>query len=479
MIIKVSGYERCWLQWFSTQWVFAFTVHINIFLHQFEAMKEKQNNKNTILDVDLPLHCWYRFVLSFPPHLVRKYLSDFRLSKHDVILDPFCGTGTTIVEAKKNGIPSIGCDAHPLAVLASRVKTHWGYDLKAIASILSKIVHQAERSFTTHGLLPITSLSQSVMTDLPSSNFALNDDENEILPNGFISDRPLRRILILRNEIENETSDHSVLVKDFFLLALANVIANGACNFAHGPEIYRKKSIIDYDVLTHFSAQVNRMCYDLKENVVINNIDVHSQVFFEDARLLSRISDGISAVITSPPYPNEKDYTRTTRVESILLGLITSPKMLRSVKNSLIRSNTRNTFAEDRDAEEVKDFQSIQKICQAIEERRNFLRKTSGFERLYHKVVAHYFGGMRLHFRSLHARLREKAQLAYVVGDQLSYLMVHIPTARILSEIAESEGFRIVRFDHWRNRQATRSKYGGELNKKLKIREEVLILERS
>ena len=47
----------------------------------------------------------------------------------------------------------------------------------------------------------------------------------------------------------------------------------------------------------------------------------------------------IDAVITSPPYPNEKDYTRTTRLESVLLGLITSKQQLRSFKHTLVRSN--------------------------------------------------------------------------------------------------------------------------------------------
>ena len=45
---------------------------------------------------------WYRFVLSFPPHLVREYISRFDLGSGARVLDPFCGTGTTIVECKKN-----------------------------------------------------------------------------------------------------------------------------------------------------------------------------------------------------------------------------------------------------------------------------------------------------------------------------------------------------------------------------------------
>src|SRR6266481_4717929 len=79
---------------------------------------------NALQKEDLPIHGWYRFVLSFPPHLVRQYMSAFGLTGSDLLLDPFCGTGTTLVEARKHGIDSVGCDAHPFAALVSRVKTN-------------------------------------------------------------------------------------------------------------------------------------------------------------------------------------------------------------------------------------------------------------------------------------------------------------------------------------------------------------------
>src|SRR5882672_928978 len=91
-------------------------------------LPKRNGGINTLQKDDAPVHDWYRFVLSFPPHLVRQYIDRFSLGGDDFLLDPFCGTGTTLVEAKKNGIPSIGCDAHPFAALVSRVKTHWGLD---------------------------------------------------------------------------------------------------------------------------------------------------------------------------------------------------------------------------------------------------------------------------------------------------------------------------------------------------------------
>jgi DNA modification methylase len=183
-------------------------------------------------------------------------------------------------------------------------------------------------------------------------------------------------------------------------------------------------------------------------------------------------------VITSPPYPNEKDYTRATRVESVLLGLIRSKKDLRSVKESLLRSNTRNVFVNDSDAQYVQDVPSVLKVCSEIESRRIELGKTSGFERLYHKVVAHYFGGMRRHFRSLLPKLRKGAKCAYVVGDQLSFLMVPVPTAALLSEVAEQEGFKVVGCDLWRERIGTKVRNARVPTSTVRVRENVLLLEK-
>ena len=126
-------------------------------------------------------------------------------------------------------------------------------------------------------------------------------------------------------------------------------------------------------------------------------------------------------VITSPPYPNEKDYTRSTRLESILLGLIADKRQLRQLKSGLLRSNTRNVFVRDDDDKFIQDIPSIVHLAQEIEERRLQLQKTSGFERLYHRVTRLYFGGMYRHLATLFPKLRPGARCAYVVGDQMSY----------------------------------------------------------
>jgi DNA modification methylase len=435
---------------------------------------------NVIQKADTPIHDWYRFVLSYPPHLVRQYIDRFGFRGRDLLCDPFCGTGTTLVEAKKYGIPSVGCDAHPFAVLVSSVKTDWTLDADLLSSLLRRILAGAEEKMIRYSLPPLSFYTLFVKEEgtHQRNGYRLTEDEEKLLPTGFLSERPLRRLLILRDEIVEQTEKHPQEIRDFFLLAMAHVIANGAGNFAFGPEIYRTKAKPDYDVLEHFSSHVSLMILEMERAQMSGQDRISARVFFDDARQLTHIPSGLAGVITSPPYPNEKDYTRTTRVESLLLGLLKNRGQLRLVKESLLRSNTRNVFVADNDGNEVAEFKSIQAVCENIERRRTDLGKTSGFEKLYHKVVAHYFGGMRRHFRALRPKLKSKASLAYVLGDQLSFLMVPIATAELLGEVAETEGFKVVGRELWRERLGTKVRNAETKMRSIKVREEVLILEK-
>ena len=95
--------------------------------------------------------------------------------------------------------------------------------------------------------------------------------------------------------------------------------------------------------------------------------------------------------------------------------------------------------------------------------------RTSGFERLYPRVTQLYFGGITRHLASLRPVLRSGAKLAYVVGDQASYLRVMIRTGQIIADLAESLGYKVIDIDLFRTRQSTVT---GE-----QLREEVVVLE--
>jgi hypothetical protein len=102
---------------------------------------------------DRAAHDWYRFVLSYPPHLVRDYVSRFDSSLEKRVLDPFCGTGTTIVECKKLGVSSIGVEAHPMAHFATATKVDWGVDPSELEGSSRRIATAAIDELEASGII--------------------------------------------------------------------------------------------------------------------------------------------------------------------------------------------------------------------------------------------------------------------------------------------------------------------------------------
>jgi hypothetical protein len=344
----------------------------------------------------------------------------------------------------------IGVEANPMAYFASKVKNDFEIDEDTLLRDSQKIAKST--------LSAINSMPTGELKSLPEEQAALLLSES-------ISPIPLHKTLLLLNEIKQVNS----LYIENQLLALATSTVKHSSNLRFGPEVGvsgTKKT--DCDVINCWLETVKQMVWDLKK--IKENSYLPATIFNGDSRDLAKHlkHNSINAVFTSPPYPNEKDYTRTTRLESVLLGFMTSREQLKSLKKTLLRSNSRNVYKGDDDDKFILHHPEIIRIANEIEQRRITLNKTSGFEKLYHKVTKLYFGGMARHLESLKPFLKKNALLGYVVGDQASYLQVYIPTGKIVADIASDIGYEVVGIDLFRTRFATATKKD--------MREEVVIL---
>jgi SAM-dependent methyltransferase len=398
---------------------------------------------------DKAFHDWYRFVLSFPPHVVREYLVNrFQLKPGARVLDPFCGTGTTLVESRLLGYEGYGVEANPMAYFASKVKATADAKPRALRAWGRRVASDSSRRVARARTLR-----------------SLDPEEFDLLLSDCICPVPLHKVLVLREIIEKAQPQ---AFRAYGMLALAKTAVQTASNLHFGPEVGVRGRKPDAPVVEAWLRNVQQMATDLQ--LIEARSLPSASVLQADSRDIATLipSNSISGVFTSPPYPNEKDYTRTTRLESVLLRFLTSKEELRSLKQSLIRSNTRNVYKGDDDCELVATNDRINAIAEAIEKRRLLLGKTSGFEKLYARVTKLYFGGMARHLQTIRAALRPGAALGYVVGDQASYLQVHIPTGSILAEIASGLGYRHVQTDLFRTRIATATRQ--------QMREEVVVL---
>ena len=176
------------------------------------------------------MHDWYRFVLSFPPHLVRTYIEQFGIDGSQVVLDPFCGAGTTLVESKKSGIPSVGMDSHPMAYFASSVKVDWSVSSDHVLAYASQVAESFGAAMNNAEQTELTYVNRNLQS--PDSLIGLlGPEESRLLIKNSISPRPVLKALALLRQIDEHGDDS---LRKIGRLALAGALVNGVSNLKFG-----------------------------------------------------------------------------------------------------------------------------------------------------------------------------------------------------------------------------------------------------
>lgn len=231
----------------------------------FQAIKKpntgyRNGTANKVREADAAAHRWYRFVLSFPPHLVRDYLHDFGIRTGGMVLDPFCGTGTTIVESKKLGLFSTGVEALPMAHFASAVKTDWSpcpdeleeHAHRVADKTLLRLKHQGIQDIPFFTLPP----------DSTDGLLKLPQEAEKILLKDSISPLPLHKVLTLLDELEQERDDR---FWGHERLALAKALLDDISNLHFGPEVGVGKKKEDAPVVNAWLSKINTIVEDLRQ----------------------------------------------------------------------------------------------------------------------------------------------------------------------------------------------------------------------
>ncbi len=428
---------------------------------------------------DQVVHGWYQFVLAYPDHLIGEMLNRFGAESSSIVLDPFCGTGTTLVECKKLGIDSIGIDANPASVLASRVKTNWNLDLRCIEQLCQQVLANASPIAETL-LLSDTPLfgSNGEASALQASLLAESAEGQYLVRSGMVGRRWIDEIpfyisLALLSQIKR--LDAAPQYIDLLKMSLAACIVETVANVRFGPEIYVVKDSGSHDVIGAFKAKVANIISDLQVVAELGRVG-RCVVLQGDSRECDQLvrsagTDQVDFVITSPPYPTEKDYTRNTRLELIYLGFVHDHASLRRVKSQMVRSHSKGIYKSDTDGRLVSDLPYVRALADELREK--VKGKTYGFAKLYPRIIEEYFGGMYRHLLSLARVMRRGGKAAYVVGEQCTYLQTFTPTGTILAKLAElpDAGFRVEDILPWRVRQGTTGSGSS-------IKEEIVILEK-
>ena len=385
------------------------------------------------------LHQAYGFPFAFKASIVSTILNRLSLGDAEAVLDPFCGSGTTLLECKLSGIPSIGIDSNPVCVTVSKAKTDWGMRLSTVRDLSDQVLRVTQRKYYNflsrkerHERLGHQYLPQQdpIVKQSQVGQYLISSG---LLERGWISPLAALKTLLIMESL----ACIPARPRNFLHLALLGLLVPEISNMAYGPEIYKKRLQRDPDVFGLFRARVLENLERL-ESLRARRIKAKTTVLLGDSvgKGLTSVDTGmVRAVISSPPYLSDHDYTRQTRLELVMSGHVTSSDDLRRLKKGFLRSSSKNVYKEDQLTRYVTRFPEVQALIKEISEKA--AQRTSGFARVYPKLIGEYFGGMYRHFESLGRALRPGSKIAYVIGDQSSFFATRIPTAQIIAQLAE------------------------------------------
>lgn len=198
------------------------------------------------------------------------------------ILDPFVGSGTTLLAAKECGIDAVGVDAAPLAVFVSQVKTA-DYDLEELIRVRDWLLSRPFRK-----------------PDL--------SDVSEFVKKFFLKPS-LEDIIFFREEIRRIDDPK---IRNFFTLALMNAAMKVSFAYKDGAVLKVVKKPVP-PFRKFFRRVVRNMIKDLKR-ITFRQCEI--EVYLGDARRLKFLEDeSFDAIITSPPYLNKIEYTKVYGIE--------------------------------------------------------------------------------------------------------------------------------------------------------------------
>lgn len=342
---------------------------------------------------EAPIHRWFVFPHSYAPELVDWLLASMMLPPRSVVLDPFCGAGTTLVAAQRSGFESIGVDLLPLATLVSRAKT--------------------------------CRPTRRALRDAARRSIAAARRAHPAAPPGPVLDRAFTpavygRLAAAFHAAGRGTAGECVQVAILSISRrFSRLVADG------GWLRQAQRELPPTRVPEELARATDVMIGDLNAEAASP-----STVIQDDARKLPLPDASVHGVITSPPYPNRHDYTRVFAVE-LELGFQLGDRV------KALRYKSMRSHPEARAAGSEACFDEPRSLSAQIAE----VAERHPDPRIC-RMLRGYFGDLHDVLGELHRVLVRHGQAALVVGNA-QYCGVSIPVDDHLAEIATMVGFAV------------------------------------
>jgi hypothetical protein len=378
-------------------------------------------------------HGWHRYVGRFPPHLVRALLNHFQATRDDVVLDPFAGSGTTNVECRLLGIPSVGIEISPLSALIARTKSCF----PATSQELVRLMEEVTRSYTERwsafhakqrsGAFDHASVlarEGNLVGDFPNY-------EKWLTPEALLG---VSIVAEVAAGLEGPLQDALLVALSAKMRSIGNVDVDVV------RAEYRREPRVDVDVLRLVRSQLKKMASTTDAMLAthpeahrLQGAEIHQQSVLE----AEFAPASISHVITSPPYGVESlSYLRTHLLSFRCLEpfLDTDPY---ATGDGVIGSEYSSGAAPS------PTPLAYAPLSQSFE--RFFLDRAPGQDKKLRRRTAmmmQFFDDIGRVAERLRLWMKPGGQVAFVIGNKRLGEDV-IPADRMVTELFDAQGFEL------------------------------------
>jgi len=399
-----------------------------------EAQKTKLKSRSgTFTDnMKLPIHRWFRYSAGFSAEWAEQEIEKHKVGGQLNVLDPFAGSGTTLLAAESDKVNAVGFESHPFIYRVAKAKLNWNVDHKLLRKRYLEILSHAKNNVKKSTRIEVALLGKCFM---PAA---------------------LNKLDSLKDIYQCKFDDGS-MINELIWLGITGIIR--ACSTAGTAQwqyvLPNKKKSKVLDPFDAFAFKMEQIIEDILY-AKQNNWTSTSNIIMTDARNPElEVREQFDLVITSPPYPNNYDYADATRLEMTFWGEVTGWADLHgAVRQYLLRSCSQHSakdklhldnLLEDKILVPIK-FE-LSKACRELEK----IRLTKGGKKTYHTMAAAYFTDLGYVFKALRSICKRGAKLCFVIGDSAPY-GVYLAVDSWLGELALSAGFKSYSFEKLRDR---------------------------
>jgi SAM-dependent methyltransferase len=360
-------------------------------------------------------------------HLVRELLEQVDGARGPV-LDPFCGTGTTLLACAERGIECTTVDLNPFLVWLARAKTA-RYDATAIAGAQSLVARMARAASRRTG-----------ETFVPDIHRVERWWGREAL--GALG----RAAAVARKN----TNASEKRVRDLASLSLCRALIECAnVSFGHQSMSFREPGASSAGA-REVSAALERALEHIVEAARGTLPRSKLRVVEGDSRRVGElVKGGFGAVVTSPPYSNRMSYIRELRPYMYWLGYLEDRRDAGELDWRAIGGTWGSATSR------LGTWRADDRIRVAFPDLPRIVERISAREPLLGNYVHRYFQDMTAHAASLARIVAPGGRLHYVVGNSKFY-DVMLPAQEIFAALFEAAGFRDCRITELRKRTSKR-----------------------